>query len=228
MKISELVRLMTSEWFKEFAVPFIDTDTFKPFYPQITGDTEITDSYHNNMFVKKDESNSCVIEIRCGSLFSIKLYINTFPFTYAPPSLFMSIIYTELLKMGWMKSVCATLILNCDGKGAKGMASNRRYNFEILTARAVYDGIPEMLSNLINTDWRKLSYEFKRETHYFFSITDFEVYGEMDNDWIKNFITESFEAMIEDCQLRNHIECVVVLLDYKKKHISDDKEEMNL
>ena len=229
MKISEMVRLMTSVWFKEFASPLTDADIFKPFYPQITGDTEITDSYYNNMFVKKDEDNIHVIEIHCGRLFSIKLCFNAFPFAYAPPSLFMDIIYVELLKMGWVKSVCATLILNCDGKGAKGLAPNRRYKFELLIAKAVYDGIPEMLSNILNTDWHKLSYDFQSGTHTFMrNGIDFQVYGEMSNDWIKDFVTESFEAMIKDCQLRNHIECAAVLLDWKKKNIPEDKEEIGL
>ena len=225
MKLSELVRLMTTVWFKEFASPLIDTDTFEPMYPQITGDTEITDSYYNNMFVKKDESNSHIIEIRCGRLFSLKLCINAFPFAYAPPALFMDIIYIELLKIGWMKSVCATLILNCDGKGAKGLASNRRYNFESLIARAVYDGIPEMLSNVLNTDWHKLSYDFQSETHTFMKNgTDFMVYGEISNDWIKDFVTESFEEMMKDCQSLNLIECAAVLLEYKKNNIPEEKE----
>ena len=225
MKIRELVHLMSSVWFKEFASPLIDADTFEPVYPQITGDTEITDSYLNNMLVKKDDH---IIEIRCGCLFSIKLCITAFPFAYAPLTLFMDIIYMELSKMGWMKSVCATLILNCDGNGATGLEAHRQRNLESLVCKAVYDGIPESFSNLINTDWRKLSDEFRRETHCFFSILDFEIYGEMSNDWIKDFVTESFDSILYDLQNCNKLECIAVLLDWKKKNIPDEKEDMML
>jgi hypothetical protein len=226
MKISELVRLITSVWFKEYAVPVIDTDTFELIYPQITGDMEIEDSFKNIITVKKVETNSHLLDLKFGKLFTVELYIDKFPYVFAPTSMFHEQIYLELLKIGWVKTVYATITL---GQSGLKCASDRRGIMEMLVARAIHDGIPEMLLTVLNTDWHKLSYDFQTETHTFMKNgTDFQVYGEMSNDWIKDFITESFEAMLKDCQSNNFIECTAILLDWKKTHIPDDKEEIKL
>lgn len=221
-----MVHLMTSVWFDDFALPLIDTDTFESVEPSINGDMEIEDSFKNTITVEKVYTNSHELTIQFCKLFTAKIYINKFPYEYAPLSLFNELILIGLLKIGWVKTVYATMIL---GQSGLKSASGRRGKMEQMIARAIYDGVPEMLLNILNTDWHKLSYDFQTETHTFMKNgIDFQVYGEIDNDWIKYFVTESFDAMMKDCQSRNHIECAAILLDWKKKNIPDDKEEMNL
>jgi len=226
MKISEMVRLMTSVWFNKLTTPFIDTDTFKPTEPSITGDMEIEDSFKNTITVKKVEINSHRLDIYFGKLFTVEIYINKSPYEYAPASMFHEQICYELLKIGWVKTVYATMIL---GQSGLKRTSDRRMKMELMIAHAIYDGSPEMLSNILNTDWHKLSYDFQTETHTFVNNgIDFPVYGEIDNKWVTNFVTKSFDAMMNDCQSHNLIECAAVLLDWKKKNINGDKEEIGL
>lgn len=226
MKISEMMHLMTSVWFNEFATPVTDTDTFEPTEPSITGDMEIEDSFKNTITVEKVETDSHQLDIHFGKLFTVGIYINKSPYEYAPTSMFHEQIYLELLKIGWIKTVYATMTL---GQSGLKSTTDRRMKMEVLIARAIYDGIPEMLSNILNTDWHKLSYDFQTETHTFMKNgTDFQVYGEIDNKWITDFVTKSFDAMMKDCQSHNFIECAAVLLDWKKKNIPDDKEEIGL
>ena len=226
MKISEMVRLMTTVWFKQTAIPVFDTDTFEPIEPSIAGDMEIEDSFKNIITVKKVVTNSHRLDISFGKLFTVEIYINKFPYEFAPMSLFHEKILHELLKIGWVKTFYATMTL---GQSGLKSTTDRRVKMEQMVAFAIYDGSLEMLSTILNTDWHKLSYDFQSETHTFMKNgTDFMVYGEMSNDWIKDFVTESFDTMMKDCQLRNHIECAAVLLDYKKKNIPDKEEEMKL
>ena len=226
MKISELVRLMTSVWFNTSAVPVIDTDTFEPIEPSITGDMEIKDSFKNIITVKKVENNSHRLNVYFGKLFTVEIYINKFPYEFAPMSLFHEKILHELLKIGWVKTFYATMTL---GQFGLKCASDRKMKMEQMIAFSIYDGSLEILSNVLNTDWHKLSYDFQSETHTFMKNgTDFQVYGEMNNDWINDFVTESFEAMMEDCQSLNLIEHAAVLLEYKKHNIPDNEEEMEL
>lgn len=228
MKISEMMYLITSVWFNTFAMPFNDTDTFEPTEPSITGDMEIEDSFKNVITVEKVYANSRIADIHFGKLFTVEIYINKSPYNkspyeYAPTSMFHEQIYRELLKIGWVKTVYATMILCQSGLKRR---SDRRMNIELLITRAIYDGIPEMLSNILNTDWHKLSYDFQTETHTFMKNgTDFQVYGEIDNDWIKDFVTERFDAMMKDCQSHNFIECAAVLLRWKEKNQTDNNEE---
>ena len=222
MKISELVHLMTIVWFKDEIIPVYDTDTFEPTDPSITGDMEIEDSFKNIITAEKVETDNNRLDIYFGKLFTVKIYINKFPYQFAPVSLFHEQIYHELLKIGWVKTVYATITL---GQSGLKCVSYRRTKMEQMIAHAIYDGIPEMLSNVLNTDWHKLSYDFQTETHTFMKNSiDFQVYGEIDNDWIKEFVAKSFEAMIEDCQSRDHIECIPILLNYKKNNIPEEKE----
>ena len=227
MKISEMVYLMTSVWFNEFAYPAIDADTFEPIEPSITGDMEIEDSFKNIITVEKVETNIHQLDIRFGKLFTVKIYIWKFPYIFTPVSMFHERILLGLLKIGWVKSVYT--IMTLDNKSGLKSTTDRRAKLEIMVAHSIYDGSPEMLSTILNTDWHKLSYDFQSETHTFMKNgTDFQVYGEIDNDWIKNFVTESFDTMMKDCQSHNFIECVAVLLDWKKKNINDDKKEIGL
>ena len=226
MKISEMMHLMTSVWFNEFATPVIDTDTFEPTEPSITGDMEIEDSFKNTITVEKVKTNSHQLDIHFGKLFAVKIYIWKFPYQYAPVSSFREEIYYGLLKIGWIKTVYATMTL---GQSGLKSTTDRRVKMEMMVAHAIYDGSPDMLSTILNTDWYKLSYDFQSETHTFMKNgTDFQVYGEIDNKWITDFVTKSFEAMLNDCQSHNFIECVAVLLDWKKNNIHDDKEEIGL
>jgi hypothetical protein len=225
MKISEMVYLATTVWFKDKIIPVHDTDSFEPTEPSITGDMEIEDSFKNVITAEKVENDNNRLDIHFGKLFTVKIYINKFPYLFAPISVFHEQIYYEFLKIGWVKTVYATMIL---GSGLK-CTSERRFKIKRMVTHTIYDESPDMLFNVLNTDWHKLSYEFQSETHTFMrNGIDFQVYAEIDNDWIKDFITEKFEVIIEDYQSRNLIECIAALLDYKKKHIPDDKEEMRL
>ena len=222
MKISEMVRLMTTVWFKQTAIPVFDTDTFKPIEPSITGDMEIEDSFKNIITVKKVENNSHRLNVYFGKLFTVEIYINKFPYEFAPMSLFHEKILHELLKIGWVKTFYATMTL---GQSGLKCATYRKIRMEQMVAFSIYDGSLEMLSTILNTDWHKLSYDFQSETHTFMKNgTDFMVYGEISNDWIKDFVTESFEEMMKDCQSLNLIECAAVLLEYKKNNIPEEKE----
>lgn len=225
MKISELVHLMTIVWFKDKIVPVYDTDAFEPADPSITGDMEIEDSFKNIITLEKVETDNNRLDIHFGKLFIVKIYINKFPYQFAPVSLFHEQIYREFLKIGWVKTTYSTMIL---GRFGLKCTSERRLKMKQLIAYTIYDGSPDMLFNVLNTDWHKLSYDFQSETKTFMrNSIDFQVYCEIDNNWIKDFITEKNEAIIEDYQSRNLIECIPILLDWKKKHITDE-EEMKL
>ena len=225
MKISEIVRLMAIV-FKDKIVPVYDTDSFEPTDPSITGDMEIEDSFKNVITAEKVESDNNRLDIHFGKLFTVKIYINKFPYQFAPVSAFHEQIYREFLKIGWVKTAYSTMIL---GRSGLKCTSERRLKMKQMIAYAIYDGSPDMLFNVLNTDWHKLSYDFQSETNTFMrNGIDFQVYAEIDNDWIKDFITEKFEMIIEDYQSRNLIECIPIILDYKKKHLKPKEEEMKL
>ena len=224
MKIRELVHLMTSEWFKEYMQSsVIDTHEFELINPSITGDMEIEDSFKNIITIKKVENNSRRLNVYFGKLFTVEIFINKFPYEFAPMNLFNENILCRLLKIGWVRTFYVTMTL---GQSGLKCALDRKMKMEKMVAYAIYCGNLDMLSTILNIDWHKLSYDFQSETHTFLkNDTIFQVYGEMSNDWIKDFVTEGFEEMMEDCQSRNLIEHAAVLLNWKKKNISDDKEE---
>ena len=221
------IREFTWNMFKalqKMVVPMFDTDTYTPSSEDITDVFEVVDDF-KPVLVEFDDRNNHVIKLRCGNDFSIDMYVNEFPFAYAPRPIFAMKVRSALLKMGFVKMYYTSLVLQCSPKLGKDTVEQRmRMILSDITDALMYND-PKMLDLVLTTDWKGLSLALYNSTELFTSLEEFCAYGYADETWITEYMSVEFDSLLKYCNKNNHIECIPVLLEYKKNHFDFDKEE---
>ena len=224
------VKEFTWNMFKELqkmVVPMFDTDTYTPSNEDITDVFEVVDDF-KPVLIEFDNRNNCVIKLKCGDDFSIDMYVNEFPFAYAPRQTFAMKVHTALLKMGFVKMYYTSLVMQCSPELGKD-TSEQRIRLMLSEIRdALMDNDPKILDLVLTTDWNGLSLVMYRSTELFTSLEEFLAYGYTNESWISKYMSVEFDSLLEFCNKFNHIECIPILLNYKKKHFKLKEEDMSL
>lgn len=198
-----------------------------PTHEDITDVFEVVDDF-KPVLVEFDDPPNNAIKLKCGDYFSIDMYINEFPFAYAPRSIFAMKVHSALLKMGFVKMYYTSLVMQCPPKLGKDTVEQRmRMILSDITDALMYND-PKMLDLVLTTDWKGLSLALYESTELFTSAEEFFEYGYADESWITARMLVDFDSMLKYCNKNNHIECIPVLLEYKKNHFKPNDEDIEL
>ena len=224
------IREFTWHMFKalqNMVVPMFDTDTYTPSNEGIAGLFEVVDDF-KPVLIEYDDPPNNAFKLKCGDGFSIDMYVNEFPFAYAPRQIFATKVRSALLEMGFVKMYYTSLVMQCSPKLGKDTSGQRmRIMLSNITDALRYND-PKMLDLVLTTDWNGLSVALYESTELFTSDEEFFEYGYADRSWIPGYISVDFDNLLEYCNKNNHIECIPVLLEYKKNHFKPKEEDMEL
>lgn len=212
---------------QKMVFPMFDTDTYTPSREDITDVFEVVDDF-KPVLIEFDNRNNYAIKLKCGNDFSIDMYINEFPFAYAPRQLFAMKVRKALLKMGFVKMYYTSLVMQCSPELATGTAEQRMRMILSDIKDALMDNDPKILNLVLTTDWNGLSSAMYKSIELFTSLEEFLAYGYADESWISEYISVEFGSLLEFCNKNNHIECIPILLEYKKNHLKLKEEDMEL
>ena len=224
MKLREFARNMFEE-LRNIAVQMFDTDT-SPLHEGIDV-FEIVDDF-KPILIEFDGRNNHVAKLKCGDYFSIDMYTNESIFAYIPRHVLEMKVRSKLLKMGFIKMYYASLVMQCSRKLRKNNTGERMKMMLSPIADALMDNDPRMLDLILTTDWNGLSLEMYKSTELFASLDEFFAYGYAETQWISAYMSVEFEGLLDFCNKNNHIECIPILLEYKKNHLKLKEEDMML
>ena len=224
MTIREFARNMF-EGLRNIAVQMFDTDT-SPSHEGIDA-FEIVDDF-KPILIEFDGRNSHVTKLKCCDYFSIDMYTNEFISAYIPRHVLEMKVRSKLLKMGFIKMYYASLVMQCPRKLRKNNTGERMKMMLSPIADALMDNDPKMLDLILTTDWNGLSLEMYKSTELFTSLDEFFAYGYAETQWISAYMSVEFGSLLEFCNKNNRIECIPILLEYKKNHLKLKEEDMML
>ena len=225
MKLREFARNMFEE-LQNITVSMFDTDTSLS-HEGITDAFEIVDDF-KPILIESDDNNGHLIKLRCDDNFSIDMCSSAFPWMYAPRRVFEMKVRTKLLKMGFIKMYYTSLVMQCSRKLRTNNTGERMKMMLSPIEDALMDNNPGMLDLILTTDWSGLSLAMYKSTELFTSLDEFFAYGYAETRWISEYMSVEFEGLLEFCNKNNNIECIPILLDWKKKNIPDGEEDISL